>query len=115
MVHILLLIHIRRHQQLHLICQTNQTPFQHVTFHIHLVKPFLSNDDEKFPNRAVRIMDTSEFFVDSILDHKSWGRGNRYLVRFQGYPDSFNRWLSGKELENDSALEQYLADLPPAA
>jgi len=29
------------------------------TFHIHLVKPFLTNDDEKFPNRAVRIMDTS--------------------------------------------------------
>jgi len=82
------------------------------TFHIHLVKPFVPNDDIKFPNRSVTVDDSMEFFVDSILDHKTWGRGRRYLVKFQGYPDSFNRWLSGKDLEGDSALENYLRDHP---
>jgi len=81
------------------------------TFHIHLIKPFLPNDDEKFPHRAVRIADSSEFFVESILDHRPQGQGNQYLVKFQGYPNFFNRWLSDKELENDTALELYLDSL----
>ncbi len=85
------------------------------TFHIHLIKPFIPNDDNKFPHRAVRVTDTSEFFVETIIDHKPWGRGNRYLVKFQGYPDSFNRWLSGKDLENDSSLDVYLKSLPPCS
>ncbi len=85
------------------------------TFHIHLVKPFIQNDDEKFPHRATRVTETSEFFVDSIIDHKPWGRGNQYLVKFQGYPDSFNWWLSGKDLENDTALDLYLASLPTSS
>ena len=82
------------------------------TFHIHLVKPFIPNDDVKFPHRATHVTENSKFFVDSIVDHKPWGRGNRYLVKFQGYPDSFNRWLSGKDLvENDTALDLYLTSL----
>jgi len=85
------------------------------TFHIHLVKPFIPNDDEKFPHRAVSVSDSSEFFVESILDHKPWGRGYQYLVKFQGFPDSFNRWLSGKDLENDSTLDLYHETLPDAS
>ena len=46
------------------------------TFHINLVKPYLPNDDEKFPHRMIRITNSSEFFVESILDHKPWGRGH---------------------------------------
>lgn len=61
------------------------------TFHIHLVKPFLPNDDEKFPHhRDIHIEDNQEFFVESIVDHKSWDQGHCYLVKFQGYPESFN-------------------------
>lgn len=68
------------------------------TFHINLVKPFVPNDDIKFPHRAVGINDDQEFFVEVVIDHKVWGRGHRYLVKFQGYPESYNRWLSGKDL-----------------
>ena len=61
---------------------------------------------------AINDSDSSEFFVDSILDHKPWGYGHRYLVKFQGFPDSFNCWLSGKELDGDSALDLYRNSLP---
>jgi hypothetical protein len=53
-----------------------------------------------------------EFFVDKIIDHKPWGRGRRHLVSFQGYPDTFNRWLSGSDLEGDSELAKYLMQHP---
>ena len=82
------------------------------TFHTSLVKPFLPNDDIKFPHRAKEINEDQEFFVESIIDHKVWGCGHRYLVKFQGYPESFNRWLSGKDLEGDTSLVNYLAELP---
>lgn len=49
--------------------------------------------------------------MESIIDHKNWGRGHRYLVKFQGYPDSFNRWLSGSDLEGDTALTDYKSKL----
>ncbi len=82
------------------------------TFHINLVKPFLSNNDNKFSHCAIRTTDSSEFFVESILDHKPWGRGHQYLVKFRGYPDSFDCWLSSKDLQDDSALASYLLTIP---
>jgi hypothetical protein len=75
-----------------------------------LVKPFIPNDDDRYPHRVVSIKDDQEFFVEKILDHKTWGRGRRYLVKFQGYPDAYNRWLSGKDLEDDTALANYHAE-----
>jgi len=81
------------------------------TFHTSLIKPFLPNDNIKFPHRSVEVNENQEFFIESIIDHKIWGRGHRYLVKFQGYPDSFNRWLSGSDLEGDTALADYQSKL----
>ncbi len=80
------------------------------TFHISLVKPFLANDDQHYPHHALD--DLQEFFVESVIDHRTHGRGHQYLVKFQGYPDFYDRWLSGKELEGDSALDTYVASHP---
>jgi hypothetical protein len=91
---------------------TLDLPYSNIfpTFHISLVKPFLPNDDVEYPHRAID--EQQEFFVESIIDHRARGRGHQYLVKFQGYPDCYDRWLSGKELEGDSALDAYLASLP---
>ena len=35
-----------------------------------------------------------------------------YLVKFQGYPDYYDWWIAGKDLEGDSALADYLATHP---
>ena len=91
---------------------TLDLPYSNIfpTFHISLVKPFCPNDNEAYPHWAID--DQQEFFVESIIDHRIWGRGHQYLVKFQGYPDTYNRWISGKELEGDSALVDYLSSLP---
>ena len=44
-------------------------------------------------------LDSDEFEVESILARKrSGGRGYKYLVKWVGYPDSDNQWLSRKNL-----------------
>ena len=73
------------------------------TFHISLVKPFLPNDDIHDEGQ--------EFFVEQILDHRNRGRGRQYLVKFQGYPQTYNRWLPGRDLEHDASLATYLDSL----
>ena len=80
------------------------------TFHISLVKPFLPNDDIAYPHRAID--ELQEFFVESIIDHRTHGRSHQFLVKFQGYPDYYDRWIASKELEGDSARAEYLASHP---
>jgi len=72
----------------------------------------ITNDNNKFPHHEVHIDENLEFFVEAVVDHKTWGKGRHYLVKFQGYPDSFNHWLSGKDLDGDTALEKYLIAHP---
>jgi RNase H-like domain found in reverse transcriptase/Integrase zinc binding domain len=83
------------------------------TFHISNLKPWLPNDDIKFPSRTleepgpINVDGNEEFLVDSIIDHRKIGRGFRYLVHFTGYGPENDRWISGRELDNNEALEIY--------
>ena len=77
------------------------------TFHNNLVKPFLPNDDVTYPHRAID--ETQDFFVETVVNHHVRGRSYQFLVKFQEYPDYYDRWLSGKDLEGDSALADYLS------
>jgi hypothetical protein len=88
------------------------------TFHTSNLKPWLPNDDKKFPSRTldqpgpVDVNGTQEFVVDSILDHRKIGKGFRYLVHFQGYGSEHDRWIAGRELDNNEALDIYWKDNP---
>ena len=88
------------------------------TFHVSNVKPWYPNDDQKYPSRSleqpgpVDVNGAEEFLVHSIIDHRKIGRGHRYLVRFVGYGPEHDRWIAGRELENNEALDKYLADNP---
>ena len=86
------------------------TPNACPTFHISLMKPFLPNNDVDYPHRAID--DSQDFFVESVIDHRARGRGRQFLVKFQGYPDSYNHWLPTSDLLNDSALAYYLEQHP---
>jgi hypothetical protein len=61
------------------------------TFHTSNLKPWLPNDDSKYPSRTLEqpgpidVDGVEEFEVDSIIDHQKIGRGYRYLVHFSGY------------------------------
>jgi Integrase zinc binding domain len=88
------------------------------TFHISNIKPWLPNDDNKFPSRTLEqpgpidVNGTEEFLVDSIIDHRKIGRGFRYLVRFAGYGPDSDRWITGRELDNNEALDVYIKNNP---
>jgi hypothetical protein len=88
------------------------------TFHTSNIKPWHANDDDKYPSRSleqpgpIEVNGSEEFLVDSILDHKKIGRGYRYLVHFTGYGSDSDRWLAGRELDNNEALDIYLKDNP---
>ena len=88
------------------------------TFHFSNVKPWLPNDDDKYPSRTllepgpIEVNGQEEFLVDSIIDHRKVGRGYRYLVHFVGYGPENDRWIAGRELENNEALDIYWNNNP---
>lgn len=83
------------------------------TFHTSHVKPWNSNDDAKFPSRnlenpgPIDVDGVEEFIVDSIIDHKKIGRGYQYLIHFKGFGHEDDRWIAGREMENNEALDIY--------
>ena len=88
------------------------------TFHTSNVKPWHPNDDTKFPSRTItspgpiNVDGVEEFLVESIIDHKRVGRGHRYLVHFQGCGAEDDRWISGRELDDNEALDIYWKNNP---
>ena len=88
------------------------------TFHVSNIKRWYPNDDQKYPSRSleqpgpIEVDGTDEFLVHSIVDHRKIGRGHRYLVRFTGYGSEHDRWIAGRELENNEALDRYLSSNP---
>ena len=85
------------------------------TFHTSHIKPFKQNDDSKWPSRTLEKPgpvggeDSEEFLVDKIIDHKKIGKSNtKYLVRWVGYGPEDDQWISGRDLEDNEALDKYL-------
>jgi Chromo (CHRromatin Organisation MOdifier) domain len=85
------------------------------TFHVTQLKRYHANDDELFPTRShlrpppVRFPDGSEEYVlERILDAKKIGRGHRYLVRWKGYGQEDDSWVSGAELKGTHVLDDWL-------
>ena len=89
------------------------------TFHTSHIKPFKQNDDSKWPSRTLEKPgpvggeDSQEFLVDKIIDHKKIGKSNvKYLVRWVGYGPEDDQWISGRDLDDNEALDKYLEDHP---
>ena len=86
-------------------------------FHSSLLKPFIPNDPTLFPDQeftwpgAVVTEDgTEENMIDKIVDAHRHGRGKQYLVRWVGYDQDHDKWLSGKLLEDTEALDIWEAE-----
>ena len=59
----------------------------------------------------VRGEDSQEYLVDKIIDHKKIGKSNiKHLVRWVGYGPEDDQWISGRDLDNNEALDKYLED-----
>ena len=84
----------------------------HNAFHAKLLVPYFS--DEVFnrkisPAPPLQFSDGHvEYEVEKILRHRKKGRYTEYLVKWLGYADHENSWVSEKDLANDlDLLKQY--------
>ena len=91
------------------------------SFHASLLKPFVPNDPDYFPDRelpkpgiVVTEDGTEETLIDKIVDEKRWGRGKRYLVRWVGYGKEHDEWLLKMALEDTEALDVWERENPPS-
>lgn len=64
-----------------------------------------SNGDEIkgsfYPEELQRVERNEEIYqIDAILDERGRGKHKEYLVAWQGYPDTFNSWVSAAALQD---------------
>lgn len=85
------------------------------TFHVSLLKPYRRNNGDLFPSREhprpgpiVNADGQKEWSVEKVLEKKKWGRGARYLVRWQGYGQESDSWLAASEVEDLEVFDDWL-------
>lgn len=86
----------------------------HPTFHVSLLRKFVSNNADLFPLRERSIPGPvltdegrTEFFIDRIVDERRRGRGKQYLVRWTGEGPEGDLWLPRSELVNAECLDKW--------
>jgi hypothetical protein len=89
----------------------------HPIFHANRLKPVIFNDPELFPAREQEYQrpppidpDDNIYIVDSIKDHRRVGRGRKFLIHWQGYPDSEDSWEKEKDISKE-LVRDYLRGL----
>src|SRR5438552_9137581 len=92
----------------------------HDIFHTSLIKPYHSNNDERFPSRKhakpppIPEADPQEniYEVEAIRDHKIHRGKNRYLVKWTGWLESDNTWVTEEDMEGTKdTIKEYLDSL----
>ena len=84
----------------------------HPVFHIDLLTPyretpFHGRNYERPPPDLVA--NQEEYKVEKVLDARHYGRKRtrQYLVKWKGYPDSDNEWVSQEDMSADKAIQEY--------
>lgn len=82
------------------------------TFHISQLRPYHQNDADLFPSReqprpgpVVTEDGQHENFIERIVDERKVGRGKKYLVRWVGFGEADDEWLSWRDVEDCEALD----------
>ncbi len=81
----------------------------HPNFHSNLLRPYIPNDPEQFPKReparpGPAIPDDPEgpqYIVEKLLDHRPPRNPYEYLVRWEGYDESYDEWVHKKNIHRD--------------
>jgi hypothetical protein len=61
------------------------------TYHTSHIKPFIANDNKKYPSRTlaepgpIMVDGVEEYTVERIITHRKIGRGFQYHIRFMGW------------------------------
>ena len=82
-------------------------------YHTLQIKPHTENDAEKYPSQTlaepgpIMVDGIEEYTVNKIITHWKIGRGYQYRVQFSGWGPKPERWIAGRELEDNEALDLY--------
>jgi hypothetical protein len=82
----------------------------HPVFHVNLLKPWIDNDNEEFPDRhqdpppAVIVDDEEEFEAEAIIKKRTRYGKTQYLVKWKGYRDEDCTWEPEDNLQNAPEL-----------
>ena len=83
----------------------------HNAFHSSLLKPYFEDEFQRHlpPPPPLQIQDGhKEYEVEAILNHRKRRGKVQYLVKWKGYADHENSWVTEKDLENaKEVLQQY--------
>ena len=88
-------------------------PNAYPSFHTSLMKPFTANDAAKYPSRTlaepgpIMVDRVEEYTVSKIVTHRKIGCGYQFRVQFEGWGPEHERWIAGRELEDNEALDIY--------
>ncbi|KAJ9531466.1 hypothetical protein QJQ45_006912 [Haematococcus lacustris] len=92
------------------------------TFHINRLRPYLSSSS--FPERAVElqpspvIIDGEAYFTVEAILGRRWNDAQHaflYLIKWDGYDDSFNSWEWGPTLAQQDAVAAFVTELRPGS
>ena len=67
----------------------------HLVFHATILTEYKETEshDPNFPKPPPEVLNDKEHYeVEAILDSKRQGRGTKYLVKWEGYPEADNTW-----------------------
>ncbi|GAA5975957.1 hypothetical protein JCM21900_003910 [Sporobolomyces salmonicolor] len=83
----------------------------HPVFHSSKLKCYHPNDPSLHAKREpprpepIDVDGEKEFVVEAIVDEKGKGARRRFLVKWEGYPDSDNTWEPLANVEDTAAME----------
>ncbi|GAA5846266.1 hypothetical protein JCM11251_007271 [Rhodosporidiobolus azoricus] len=85
----------------------------HPVFHSSKLKRYLPNDptlhSDREPPRPepIDVDGEQEYRIEKVVDEKGKGARQRFLVKWEGYPDSDNTWEPLFNVDNTEALEEW--------
>ena len=71
----------------------------HPAFHVSLLHPHHRNG-VAFNVPPIDVEEDTEWELRDIVSHRDYRGEKQFLVRFKGYDDSENRWMTAGELGN---------------
>jgi len=82
----------------------------HHTFHVSLLKRYHPDTSTRqIPPPAPLEFEygTTEYEIESLLGHRRYRNQRKYLVKWRGYDDIDNSWLSASEIHNELRKEYH--------
>lgn len=85
----------------------------HPVINVEYLLPYHTSPDkfkgrQEVPPPAVQIDGHEEYFIEEIVNERTWRNKPQFLVKWQGYADDSNTWLPLDEVEDTDAYDKWL-------